>query len=176
MWPTARRASPRGACDPMDDRSEMYLIFRLGSEAFGTRVRKVREIMGMPEVTPVPHTPESLKPGFLKGVIRLQGKVIPVIDLRLKFGLPAAEYTPRTCIIVVRTQLGESQKDQVLMGIVVDEVAEVLTLVGAAMGETPHRSGMVKADDQGNDKVKILLDRDLVLNRKELRGLNALMR
>jgi purine-binding chemotaxis protein CheW len=157
----------------MEERAGKYLIFRLGSEEFGTRVLKVREIMGIQEVTPVPHTPV-----FVKGVINLRGKVIPVIDLRLKFGLPPEEYTSRTCIIVVRTQLGE---DQLMMGIVVDEVAEVLNLVAADIEdtpdfgpgvETPYLLGMAKV----KDKVKILLDIDQVLNSQELLGLNSLMR
>ena len=173
MPPTALVASPQASIPLMEDRAGKYLIFRLGSEEFGTRVIKVREIMGMQDVTPVPHTPV-----FVKGVINLRGKVIPVIDLRLKFGLPPAEYTSRTCIIVVRTQLGE---DQLMMGIVVDEVAEVLNLVATDIEdtpdfgpgvETPYLLGMAKV----KDKVKILLDIDQVLNSQELLGLNSLMR
>jgi purine-binding chemotaxis protein CheW len=173
MSSTALIASPQTAdSTPMEERAGKYLIFRLGSEEFGTRVIKVREIMGIQDVTPVPHTPV-----FVKGVINLRGKVIPVIDLRLKFGLPSAEYTSRTCIIVVRTQLGE---DQLMMGIVVDEVAEVLNLVASDIEETPdfgpgvetpYLLGMAKV----KDKVKILLDIDQVLNSQELLGLNSLM-
>jgi purine-binding chemotaxis protein CheW len=173
MPPTALIPSPQRADSaPMEERAGKYLIFRLGSEEFGTRVIKVREIMGIQDVTPVPHTPV-----FVKGVINLRGKVIPVIDLRLKFGLPSAEYTSRTCIIVVRTQLGE---DQLMMGIVVDEVAEVLNLVASDIEdtpdfgpgvETPYLLGMAKV----KDKVKILLDIDQVLNSQELLGLNSLM-
>jgi purine-binding chemotaxis protein CheW len=173
MPPTALMAAPQAASDPMEARAGKYLIFRLGSEEFGARVIKVREIMGMQDVTPVPHTPV-----FIKGVINLRGKVIPVIDLRLKFGLPAAAYTPLTCIIVVLTQLGD---DQLLMGIVVDEVAEVLNLIASELEETPdfgpgvetpYLLGMAKV----KDKVKILLDIDQVLNSQELLGLNELMR
>jgi purine-binding chemotaxis protein CheW len=174
MPATALIASPQTANAPlMEERAGKYLIFRLGSEEFGTRVIKVREIMGIQDVTPVPHTPV-----FVKGVINLRGKVIPVIDLRLKFGLPPQEYTSRTCIIVVRTQLGE---DQLMMGIVVDEVAEVLNLVASDIEETPdfgpgvetpYLLGMAKV----KDKVKILLDIDQVLNSQELVGLNSLMR
>jgi purine-binding chemotaxis protein CheW len=173
MPPTALIASSQAASDPMEDRAGKYLIFRLGSEEFGTCVIKVREIMGMQDVTPVPHTPV-----FVKGVINLRGKVIPVVDLRLKFGLPPAECTSRTCIIVVRTQLGE---DQLLMGMVVDEVAEVLNLVASEIEETPdfgpgvetpYLLGMAKV----KGTVKILLDIDRVLNSQELLGLNALMR
>jgi purine-binding chemotaxis protein CheW len=173
MLATALIVSPQIESGLKEERAGKYLIFRLGSEEFGVRVIKVREIMGLQEVTPVPHTPV-----FVKGVINLRGKVIPVIDLRLKFGLPPAEYTSRTCIIVVWTQIGE---DQLMMGIVVDEVAEVLNLMAADIEdtpdfgpevETPYLLGMAK----GKDKVKILLDIDQVLNSQELRGLDSLMR
>jgi purine-binding chemotaxis protein CheW len=172
MLPTALISS-QTASGPREDRAGKYLIFRLGSEEFGVRVLKVREIMGMQEVTPVPHTP-----AYGKGVIDLRGKVIPVIDLRLRFGLPSAEDTSRTCILVVRTHLGE---DQLLMGIVVDEVSEVVNLAASDIEETPdfgpeietpYLLGMAK----GKDKVKILLDIDQVLNSQELLGLDARMR
>src|SRR5689334_2680547 len=103
-----------------DDRGGKYLVFELGREEFGIRVLKVREIMGIQDITAVPHTPPHVK-----GVINLRGKVIPVVDLRLKFGLPEQEYTPRTCIIVVQVR---SDAGSMLMGIVVDGVAEVLNL------------------------------------------------
>ena len=82
-----------------DDRGGKYLVFQLGREEFGIRVLKVREIMGIQDITAVPQTP-----AHVKGVINLRGKVIPVVDLRLKFGLPEQEYTQRTCIIVVQVQ------------------------------------------------------------------------
>ena len=102
-----------------DDRAGKYLTFHLGQEEFGIRVLKVREIMGIQDITAVPHTP-----GYVKGVINLRGKVIPVLDLRLKFALPDMEYNQRTCIIVVQI-LDES--GLILMGIIVDGVSEVLT-------------------------------------------------
>src|SRR5437660_8839896 len=103
-----------------DARAGKYLTFQLANEEFGIRVLKVREIMGLQEITAVPQTP-----GHVKGVINLRGKVIPVIDLRLKFGLPAAEYSQRTCIIVAQVQ-GDS--GPTLMGMVVDGVSDVLNL------------------------------------------------
>ena len=112
-----------------DDRGGKYLVFELGREEFGIRVLKVREIMGIQDITAVPQTP-----GHVKGVINLRGKVIPVVDLRLKFGLPEQDYTQRTCIIVVQVQ-GEGAP--VLMGIVVDGVAEVLNLAAADIEDTP---------------------------------------
>jgi purine-binding chemotaxis protein CheW len=112
----------------------------------------------------------------VKGVINLRGKVIPVVDLHLQFGLPAQEYTPRTCIIVVQVR-GEARP--MLMGIVVDRVAEVLNLAVADIEDTPdfgdgttapYLLGMAKV----KGKVKILLEIDRVLTSTELHGLDAL--
>src|ERR1700690_726202 len=155
-----------------DDRGGKYLVFELGREEFGIRVLKVREIMGIQDITAVPQTP-----AHVKGVINLRGKVIPVVDLRLKFGLPEQEYTQRTCIIVVQVQ-GEA--GPMLMGIVVDGVAEVLNLAAADIEDTPdfgdgtatpYLLGMAKV----KDKVKILLEIDRVLTSTDLHALNALM-
>src|SRR3984957_979597 len=118
--PPRSLANPSPAAAPTDARAGKYLTFQLANEEFGIRVLKVREIMGLQEITAVPQTPMHIK-----GVINLRGKVVPVIDLRLKFGLEAAEYTQRTCIIVTQVQ-GES--GPIMMGIVVDGVSEVLNL------------------------------------------------
>jgi purine-binding chemotaxis protein CheW len=155
-----------------DARAGKYLAFHLAKEEFGIRVLKVKEIMGLQEITAVPQTP-----GHIKGVINLRGKVVPVIDLRLKFGVEAAEYTQRTCIIVTQVQ-GES--GPVLMGIVVDGVSEVLNLTAPEIEDTPdfgeeitgkYLLGMAKV----KGKVKILLDIDKVLSSQELHGLNGLL-
>src|SRR6516225_7646863 len=95
-----------------DARSGKYLTFQLATEEFGIRVLQVREIMGLQDITAVPQTP-----AHVKGVINLRGKVVPVIDLRLKFGLDAGVYSQRTCIIVTQIQ-GESAP--IPMGILVD--------------------------------------------------------
>ncbi|MCX6627171.1 MAG: chemotaxis protein CheW [Candidatus Solibacter sp.] len=141
-----------------DTRAGKYLTFQLSNEEFGIRVLKVREIMGLQEITAVPQTP-----AHIKGVINLRGKVVPVIDLRLKFGLAAAEYTQRTCIIVTQVQ-GES--GAVLMGIVVDGVSEVLNLAGG------YLLGMAKV----KGKVKILLDIERVLSTQDLHNLGSMLR
>jgi purine-binding chemotaxis protein CheW len=112
-----------------DARAGKYLTFQLAQEEFGIRVLKVREIMGLQEITAVPQTP-----AHIKGVINLRGKVVPLIDLRLKFGMPAAEYTTRTCIIVTQVR---AESGPVLMGIVVDGVSEVLSLTGPEIEDTP---------------------------------------
>ncbi len=92
-----------------DPRAGKYLTFHLAGEEFGIRVLQVREIMGVQDITAVPRTPPHIK-----GVINLRGKVVPVVDLRLKFGVPAAEYTQRTCIVVVQV---ESAGSLVSMGL-----------------------------------------------------------
>jgi purine-binding chemotaxis protein CheW len=155
-----------------DDRAGKYLTFHLGPEEFGIRVLKVREIMGIQDITAVPHTP-----GYVKGVINLRGKVIPVLDLRLKFGLPAMEYNQRTCIIVMQIQ-GES--GSILMGIIVDGVSEVLNLNGSEIEDTPdfgtdfsapYILGMAKL----KGKVKILLDIDRVMTNPEVQNLGHML-
>ena len=153
-------------------RAGKYLIFHLGQEEFGTEVLKVREIMGLQDITSVPQVP-----GYVKGVINLRGKVIPVVDLRLRFGLPLTEYTERTCIVVVRThQTGE----ELVVGMIVDGVVEVLTLTAADIEDTPdfgpgvttsYLRGMAKI----KGKVKILLDIDQVLSSNEFSGLSNLL-
>ncbi|MBI5083898.1 MAG: purine-binding chemotaxis protein CheW [Acidobacteria bacterium] len=152
-------------------RQGKYLVFHLGKEEFGVHVLKVREIMGIQEITCVPQTPE-----FVRGVINLRGKVIPVIDLRRKFRMEEAEYTSRTCIIVLQVAM---ESGAILMGAIVDGVSEVLTIqeneientpeFGEEMA-TPYILGMAKV----KGKVKILLDIDEVLSRQEVRGLEHL--
>ena len=154
-----------------DGRGGKYLVFQLGREEFGIRVLNVREIMGIQDITAVPQTPD-----YVKGVINLRGKVIPVVDLRLKFGLPELEYTRRTCIIVVQAR-GEA--GPMLMGIVVDAVAEVLNLSVADIENTPdfgdgtstpYLLGIAKV----KGRVKILLEIERVLTCQDLGALNAL--
>ena len=163
---------PAAALRKGDDRGGKYLVFHLGREEFGIRVLKVREIMGIQDITAVPQTP-----AYIKGVINLRGKVIPVVDLRLKFGMPEEDYNPRTCIIVVQMR-GEA--GPMLMGIVVDGVAEVLNLASADIEDTPdfgdgtatpYLLGMAKV----KGKVKILLEIDQVLASQDLHALHALV-
>jgi purine-binding chemotaxis protein CheW len=137
-----------------------YLTFALGREEYGLPVLKVREIIKVMDITHVPQV-ES----YVLGVINLRGKVIPVIDLRRKFGFPVQEHTERTCIIVAEVALSSST---VMMGVVVDTVSEVVNVTAAEIEETPDFGGQ-----QANDYllglakikggVKILLDLDRVL-------------
>ena len=112
------------------DREGKYLTFALAGEEYGIGILKVKEIIGLMPITTVPQTP-----GYVKGVINLRGKVIPVADLRLKFGMEAMEYNERTCIIVVEVK-GANQT--ILMGIVVDSVSEVLNIKGTDIEDTPN--------------------------------------
>lgn len=124
--------------------------------------------MGVQEITAVPQTPP-----YVKGVLNLRGKVIPVVDLRLKFGMQEAEYTQRTCIIVVQI---DQDGARVLTGIVVDGVSEVLTLSPGDLEDTPdfgrgvatpYLLGMAKI----KGTVKILLDINMVMTAQEIGGL-----
>ncbi len=145
-----------------------YLTFKLNEEEYGIGIIKVKEIIGMMTITSVPRTPE-----FVKGVVNLRGKVIPIVDLRLKFSMEAIPYTERTCIIVVEI---DSNDATVLIGIVVDAVSEVLNINEDDIEETPtfgtelnteYILGMAKLEGA----VKILLNIDKVLSPKEIEGL-----
>ena len=138
-----------------------YLTFSLAAEEYGIGILKIKEIIGMMDITSMPQTPE-----YAKGVINLRGKVIPVIDLRLRFGMEEIDYTERTCIVVVEIS-GSTGKLNV--GIVVDSVSEVLNIKGDQIEDTPafgvaldtgYILGMAKIDGV----VKILLEIDRVLS------------
>lgn len=152
--------------DEKRDREGKYLTFSLGGEEYGIGILKVKEIIGMMPITPVPQTPT-----FVKGVINLRGKVIPVIDLRLKFGMDSNPYNERTCIIVV--EASGLAAGRVMMGLVVDSVSEVVNIKEEDIEDTPtfgtrlsmeYILGMAKA----GDTVKILLDIDRVLTTQEM--------
>jgi purine-binding chemotaxis protein CheW len=145
----------------MGGKEGKYLTFSLAKEEYGIGILKVKEIIGMMPITTVPRTP-----GFLKGVINLRGKVIPVVDLRLKFDLEEIGYTERTCIIVVEIIAGRSS---ILMGIVVDSVSEVLNVKASDLEETPAFGSKLDTDyilgmAKISGGVKILLDINKVLH------------
>ena len=138
-----------------------YLTFALAQEEYGVPVLKVREIIKMMDITGVPQVPPHVK-----GVINLRGKVIPIVDLRLKFNLPTQDYTERTCIIVVEVEL---QSRRVMLGMIVDYVSEVLNISNDEIepmpdfGErldTEYMHGVAKI----KGTVKLLLDLDKVLS------------
>lgn len=133
-----------------------YLTFALGKEDYGLEILKVREIIGMMNITAVPQVP-----AYVKGVINLRGKVIPVIDLRLKFGMKEMETTVETCVIVINL-------NEVLIGIIIDKVKEVLDIKQENIEPAPNLGANVHTDyilgiGKVNDTVKILLNIEKVL-------------
>jgi len=137
-----------------------YLTFRLAKEEYGVEILKVREIIGAQNITAVPQMP-----AFAKGVINLRGKVIPVMDLRLKFGLEEAKHTEQTCIVVV--DIGKE------IGVIVDTVSEVLDIKGENIDPPPAISesvdlSFISGMGKVGDAVKILLDINKVLTCDEL--------
>ena len=147
------------------EREAKYLTFSLADEEFGIGILKVKEIMGKLPVTPVPKAPS-----YVKGVINLRGKVIPVMSLSLKFGMPEQEETDRTCIIVVEVT---ASNGLVQMGIIVDSVSEVLSIkhadieappnFGGSSIDTEYIVGMAKTESG----VKILINIDRVLGQQD---------
>jgi len=138
-----------------------FLTFNLAKETYGLEILKVREIIGLMDITAVPRTP-----GYVKGVINLRGKVIPVIDLRLKFKMPEAEHTDETCIIVVNV-------GNVEVGILVDKVSEVIEIQGQNIEDAPSFGSEVDTNfilgmGKTNDTVTILLDIAEVLKHEDV--------
>lgn len=148
-----------------------YLTFVIEAEEYGLEILKVREIMGLMDITVVPRTPS-----YVRGVINLRGKIIPVIDLRIKFGMDAIEDTEESCIIVVEVVCKDKSVE---MGILVDKVSEVLDILGSDIEDAPSFGddmsanfimGMAKA----KDGVKILLNIDAVLSDEEIIDLSSI--
>ena len=156
---TARTGGDEGVSTPRDQEGK-YLTFRLAEEEYGVEILKVREIIGVQSITAVPQMPTHMK-----GVINLRGMVIPVVDLRLKFGLEEAGHTDQTCIIVV--DVGRE------VGVLVDTVSEVLDIRGENIEAPPAMGGSLDTSfilgmGKVGDAVKILLDIDKVLTCDEL--------
>jgi purine-binding chemotaxis protein CheW len=148
------------------ERAGKYLTFVLAEEEYGLEILKVREIIGVMDITSVPRTPD-----YVKGVINLRGKVIPVIDLRLKFSMSEAERTDQTCIIVVDV-------DNIEMGIVVDEVSEVLDIDGDQIEDAPEFGSSVDTEfilgmGKAKDRVTILLHIGKVLTATDIIAVQA---
>lgn len=148
-----------------------YLTFTIQRESYGIDVLQVREIIRLPDITSVPQMPD-----YVRGVINLRGKIIPVIDLRLRFGFPNASNTEQTCIVVVQVKLPDGKPTQ--MGLIVDGVEEVINLAAADIEETPdfgtqlsteYILGMAKV----KGLVKTLLNIDRILMSEEVRRIQA---
>ena len=147
-----------------------YLTFVTGAEEYGLPVLKVREIIKMMEITTVPQAPPCVR-----GVINLRDKVIPVTDLRLKFGLPSQDATDQTCIIVVEVAAGGRKT---MMGLLVDGVSEVLNLQAKEIEEPPTFGSGISTDymrglAKVKGTVKILLDIDRVMVGSEIEAFAA---
>jgi len=160
----ARSASSRpDTTDSSHRKNSKFLTFYLAGEEYGVEILKVQEIIGMMAITPVPRTPQ-----FIRGVINLRGKVITVVDLRLKFGMEPKEQTDETCIIVVQTA-------GIQIGCVVDKVSEVLDINEEEIEDAPSFGADVNTEyilgiGKSQGKVKLLLNIDKVLSRRELQA------
>lgn len=142
-----------------------YLTFRLDAEDYGVQILKVQEILGLMPVTRVPRTPD-----FIRGVVNLRGKVIPVVDLRVSFQLAHRDDSNQTCIVVVQVQRDD---DAVVMGVIVDAVSEVVDVDAAAIEPPPAFGGAVDTSfilgmGKLGDRVVALLDIDRVLRPAEI--------
>lgn len=146
-----------------------YLTFLLDKEEYGLEILKVKEIIGMMNITFLPKTPH-----YVKGVVNLRGKVVPVIDLRLKFGLEEIEVTEKTCIIVVEIN---KELEKIRVGIIVDSVSEVLNIIIGDIEETPEfglalNNDFILAFAKILGSVKILLDINCVLSSDDIDIIN----
>ena len=163
-------ASPPPTASGGQTLSGKYLTFTLGAEQFGLQILKVREIIGYMAITAVPRAPHDVR-----GVINLRGQVVPIVDMRARFGMEPAEVTDQTCIIVVEVKAGRRRFHT---GIIVDNVCEVLDIDGKDIEPAPQfDSGMDTSFILGmgkiNGAVKILLDIDKVLHECDLEQTDA---
>jgi purine-binding chemotaxis protein CheW len=152
--------------DEEDTQKDMYLTFNLGDESYAVEIRYVTEIIGMQQITHLPDMPD-----YMKGVVNLRDKVIPVVDMRLRFRMPEKEYGDRTSIIV--TNIDDTQ-----IGLVVDTVSEVMIIPAENVDMPPnagraHNSHYIKGMGKAGDKVKIILDTEKLFSSEELPDINS---
>jgi purine-binding chemotaxis protein CheW len=150
---------------PLRAQSGKYLTFRLGTEEYGLEILKVQEIIGLMPITKVPKLPE-----FIRGILNLRGKLIPVIELRSRFEMPKLPDNDRTCIIVVQIKIGDSS---LTLGIVVDSVSEVLNINENQLESPPVLGDGIDVEfilgmAKYNNRVILLLDIDRVLTKFEI--------
>ncbi len=144
---------------------DQVLTFRLGEETYGVDILRVEEIRGWSRATPIPDTPD-----YVKGVINLRGAIVPIIDLRQRFGLEPLPYGPMTVVVVVRVESGDRQR---IMGMVVDAVSDVHPMAEADLQAAPELGGQVRtAFVRGlatvGDSMVVVLDVDALLNSDAL--------
>jgi len=142
-----------------------YLTFKLEDETFALDVAKVREILEQSNITKVPQTPE-----FMRGVINLRGSVVPVIDMRLKFGMTATEQTVNTCIIVAEVEMGD---ETIVLGALADSVQEVIEMEPEQIEAAPHigtrlNTDFIKGMGKHDGRFIMILDIDKVFTSDEL--------
>ncbi|WP_186431392.1 chemotaxis protein CheW [Clostridium sp. BSD9I1] len=151
-----------------DTQKNRYLTFSLGKETYGIEIKYVTEIIGLQVITEIPELPK-----YIKGIINLRGKVIPVMDIRLRFKKEALEYNDRTCVIVVDI-------NDISIGLIVDSVAEVLTIPEVDIVEPPQmkkgfNNRYIKSIGKVGESVKLLLDCEKLLNEDELEDLSEVL-
>ncbi|MDP4145760.1 MAG: chemotaxis protein CheW [Bacillota bacterium] len=149
-----------------DTQKGKHLIFSLGAEEYGIEIKNVIEIIGMQAITEVPDIPS-----YVKGVINLRGKIIPVMDVRLRFSKAPREYDDRTCIVVIEIK-------DICIGLVVDRVIEVISIPEEDISEPPsvsksYSNRYIKGIGKVNNSVKLLIDCEKLLNSDELEKLNS---
>ena len=153
--------------EPTEDTQHgRYLTFSLGNESYGLAISYVTEIVGTQPITPIPESPD-----YMKGIINLRGKIIPVLDMRLKFKEEALAYNERTCIVVVDIQ-------SAFMGLIVDQVSEVMTIDDADIVPPPNykagaRNRYISGVGKVGTDVKLLLDCQMLFTHAELENINT---
>lgn len=142
-----------------DEQKDKYLTFTLGNESYGIEIRYVTEIIGIQPITDVPELPE-----YIRGIINLRGKIIPVMDVRLRFKKPFREYNDRTCIIVIAVE-------DTAIGLIIDSVSEVLSIPDTEIVQPPEYTKMTNRYIQGigksGEEVKLLLNCRKLINEDE---------
>lgn len=156
----------------METLSGKYLSLKLGTELYGLAILKIQEIIGLMSTTAIPKAPK-----FVRGIINLRGTVIAVVDLRLKFNMDERKDTERTCIIVVQVRL---MGQYIVLGLVVDEVCEVLDIPGTQIEPPPTfgqevDTGFIRGIGKVAEKVIMLLDVDLILSGEEAKILGGVV-
>ena len=149
----------------MSHSEEKYLTFELSDEFYGFPILKVNEIIGLIDIVSIPKAPV-----FMKGIVNLRGKVIPIIDLRLKFGMEEREYDDQTCIIIVEITFSGEKK---FVGIIVDRVAEVVSILDSEIEPPPQYGQKVEQSfitgiGKVKDKVVVLLDVEKIINNEDV--------
>jgi purine-binding chemotaxis protein CheW len=173
MTATATKTvSNQAGSAPTRANQSKFLTFRLGGEDYGIEILRVREIIGMLDITPLPHAP-----AHIKGVVNLRGRIIPVVDLRTQFGMPGVEQTPQTCIVFVEVSTPDGG-ERFPIGTIVDSVNEVLSIPADAIEAAPQFGCSVRTDfilgmGKIKDRVFILLDIDHAMAANELAALSA---